>query len=71
MREVEQHTKFRLVIWKLNGVRSGAEKGRCPRCREGRTDIHVLLKRKERQRGGQKHFNCKSLIIHEATAVRN
>jgi len=71
MKEVGQRTKLRLVIRKLNWVRSRAERGICPRCRVGRTDMHILLKRKERQRRGQKHLNCKSLIIHEATAVRH
>jgi hypothetical protein len=38
---------FRLGMWKMRGLRKGAERGRCPLREEGKDESHILLKCKE------------------------
>lgn len=38
---------FRLGMWKMRGLRKGAERGRCPLCEEEKNESHILLKCKE------------------------
>jgi hypothetical protein len=34
-------------MWKMRGLRKGAERGRCPLCEEEKNESHILLKFEE------------------------
>jgi hypothetical protein len=38
---------FRLGMWKMRGLRKGAERGRCPLCEEENNESYILLKCKK------------------------
>jgi hypothetical protein len=61
---------FRLGIWKLEGLRKGIDKEKCPLCREEENHKGIHLKYTEKQRGRRKRLNGKCLSINEEIAYK-